>query len=236
MEIEDLLDDENEEVEDESGVSAILAERKNKSASQKEIPHTRPERITVTNSEFSGRKRGRPVGSKNNSSKTKTTSDSTQPEKFWISASALGLNWASLLAAGYIFHDKKFIMSRQEAEAAAKGIMIVAFRYQQFRDFAVIVNGNSDMAVIVKGFMPYLTRVLFKDLITDVFNGLVFPGPQRSTKTNGAASTGNATPSGRNEQSNVGVNLQSHVGRDKQNDVQPFTPEINGFTDWRDVG
>ena len=235
--IENLLDEE-EGAEDEN-VSTAIPGNKTRKTDRETISNSTEHRINFTNQQPIKRGRGRPPGS--GTSNKRNARGDTQPEQFWIRSTALGLNWASLLMASYIFHDKKYIMTRVEAEAAGKSLMIVAFHYKTFRDIAVTVNGDSDWAILLKGFMPYLSRILLKDLMEDVLSGLTFSGtkqrksPRNGGNTNSTSYRGNGTTGADVGKSNDGFSERYDAGGTDKNNVLSFTPKIDGPVDWRNI-
>lgn len=184
------------------------------------IHYSRPEPINIGNSEFGTKRRGRPPGSTNKNSKSTRTTN-TNVEQFWTQIAAISLNFSTAFLAGKIFRDRKYIMTKEESYAAAKAIMVVAFKYKQFREFAVIVNTDNDFAIIARGFWPYLQRVFLQEIINNVISGLFVSGPKQSGKP--VKSTGQ-------------FNGQHAVGNSQSANVQQqFSPEISGISDWRDV-
>lgn len=190
----EILDDASEEV-DEDEIPDGLPGSKNPRP-QPRYERTAPE-ILSNNSQSTPRRRGRPPGP-NSKSKTNTASN-TKVQDFWNTITALGLNLTSAWVAASVLRNRKYIMTKQEAEAAAKGIMLVAFKYKQFREFAVIVNTDNDLAIIARGFWPYMERVFFKEMIDDIVSRFfVFKpdGPKQRPTPNVStnANRGNASP------------------------------------------
>jgi hypothetical protein len=201
------------------------------------VRNSRPESINLSNSESQPKRRGRPPGS--TSARRKSNSvPNTNVENFWVGVAALGLNFTTALFAARIMHDPKYVMTKSEAEAAAKAIMVVAWKYKQFREFALIVNTDSDWAIIARGFWPYLSRLFMKELINYVMAGL-FVG-KSTIGQNGNGKSAAPSSEGRNvptsEQSSGEFNGGRNGGVNSRNFDREFTPEFLGSTDWRDVG
>lgn len=157
------------------------------------------------------RKRGRPRGS------TNTRKSTTDIQGWYIDGLGLGL----ILASGYLiakpFNNPKYMMTTAEAKNAAVAIMTVSVRYKQVRDLMAVVNLDSDVGIIIKGFIPYIMRAFLKEVIEDVVSGFFVSKPagrERPTRTND------------------GTHVQQN-GQHSENNGQPPIPEVNVSSDWR---
>lgn len=183
------------------------------------ISFARAQPINISGGEPIRRKRGRPPGS---GTKSKSRTTDTAAEKFWTELTALGLNLTSVFIAVKVARNQKVIMTKAEAEAAAKALMLVAFKYKQFRELALIVNTDNDWAIIARGFWPYVSRLFIKEIIDDLLR-LAFSGPQPERQ------------SGNQSVGNVGQHQSGHDGNDSGDAVIQFFPSAtnNRITDWR---
>lgn len=144
------------------------------------------------------RRRGRPPGSTN--TKTKPT---TNIEAIWSEGAAVVLGVTSTIFAFQIMQNPKYVMTEKEAKSAATGLIYALFQYKQIRDFALATKIDSPWAVALKGFWPYLSRVVLKDIIENVILGFT-----QSTKPRQSA--------GRNQNR---ADESDNVGHNSTNDI-----------------
>jgi hypothetical protein len=175
----------------------------------------RPEEIKIP------RRRGRPPGStnRNTSSRTKST---TGVEQLWSEGAALILGFSSAVLAQQIMNNRKYVMTEAEAKSAATGLIVCLFQYKQIREFALATKIDTPWAIALRGFWPYLSRVFVKDIIENVIMGFNKPKqPERNTGRNS------------NRESNSGPIRSSNVPPENGDN---FNPSIIIGTDWRDDG
>lgn len=158
----------------------------------------KPEEIKIP------RRRGRPPGTGNTRSKTKSTSG---VEQMWTEGAALILGIATTTFAFKVMQNKKYVMTEQEAKSAASGLIYCLFQYKTIREFALATRIDTPWAVALRGFWPYLSRVFVQDLITNVILGFNKPAKPRPTGNTGRDNNGTAPG-----QSNANANDNAEDG------------------------
>lgn len=180
----------------------------------------RPEEIKIP------RRRGRPPGStnRNTSSKTKST---TGVEQMWSEGAALILGITSAAFATNVMGNRKYVMTEAEAKSAATGLIYCLFQYKQIREFALATKLDTPWAIALRGFWPYLSRVFVKDIIENVIMGFNQPKqPKQKPVTRDAGSSNIGVP---NTGSNGTGNVPSENGDN-------FNPTIVLGANWRSDG
>lgn len=167
------------------------------------------------------RQRGRPRGSTNRTSNTKSKS-TTGVEQLWSEGAAIILGFTSAAFAMRIMNDRKYIMTEAEAKSAASGLIYCLFQYKQIRDFALATKIDTPWAIALKGFWPYLSRVFIKDIIENVIMGFSQPKPKRPNAGRNSAGEPKSAPNG-------DANVSSENGDN-------FNPAIVLRPNWRDDG
>lgn len=117
------------------------------------------------------RKRGRPKGSTSTNKSSVNTSVPSLTVSTWERITAITLNWGSAIVALRFVGDGKYTMTQYEAECAAKGLVVWMFQYKQIRDLAIMTDFGGPTGAVVKGFMPYISRVFIREFITNVLSG-----------------------------------------------------------------
>lgn len=228
----ETLDDEKSEGEDNEDIGKVEREwneipdglpgSRNPRKRPSGVSYSRPEQINIGGGESVRRRPGRPRGSGNATKQ----SNSTSAENFWTTIVALGFNLSSGLIAARVLRDPKFIMTKPEAESAGKAVVLVLWKYKQFRDMALIVNSNSDWAIIMKGFWPYAQRVFLEEFKNELIR-FAFSGPQSKQRPVKSPNVGNSG------QPPVTSNAGRDAGINGHNDEFPAFIQNNGVTDWR---
>lgn len=127
--------------------------------------------ISVPSDSIPIKRRGRPKGSTNANSKTRSTTFAEQNTSQYM---ALGLILSSALVAK-TFNDRKLLMTSGESTAAANAIVSVIFQYKQVREMAAMINPNNPWVIIAKGFQPYLYRVFIREMVENVIQSIFSP-------------------------------------------------------------
>lgn len=165
----------------------------------------KPEEIKIP------RRRGRPPGSGNTRSKTKSTSG---VEQMWTEGAALILGISTTTFALKVMQNPKYIMSEQEAKSAASGLIYCLFQYKSIREFALATRIDTPWAVAIRGFWPYISRVFVQELITNVilgFNKPAKPKPERNTGRDNNGTAQRQSDAHANDNAEDGVKLPDAV-------------------------
>lgn len=214
VKLQDII--EKSDAESNDDVSDEL-ESENKSTKER---YTEPTPINIP------KRRGRPPGSHNANTRSKTTSSKsnlTSVEKQWAEIAAIGVGLVSMGFSLQVMNNPKFIMTPDEARSAANGIVYVLFQYKQIREFAMMSNMDSPYMVLIRGFMPYLTRVFLKDMVDYVVSG--FTAKPKST-------TGQRQSDTNKQRNDAGISNDANVNAEPR-PIQ-FNPNIIQ-SNWRNA-
>lgn len=211
----EILDEESENALDDE-ISTGL----NRSKRQNDTPE-------ILSSTTPPKRRGRPRGSTNRSTAKPSLSFT---EKQWSDGAALILGLATTYFAMSFMHDAKYVMTKQEAQSAASGIVYCLFQYNSVREFATKTRLDGPVAVLAKGFWPYISRVFVKDMIENVIAGLAVSQRQSGPRPNNPGPKTNSTGGSPNTRSNNGTPANDE-----------YDARINGLNisnfpiDWRGI-
>lgn len=167
------------------------------------------------------RRRGRPPGNSNTSTRSKSKSTSGV-EQMWSEGAALLLGLATTTFAFKVMRNKKYVMTEQEAKSAASGLIYCLFQYKTIREFALATRIDTPWAIALKGFWPYISRVFVQDIITNVIMGFSQPTkPKQSGNT-------------RRDSNDATEREPTPIRNDNAENGNKFPDSIILGTNWRD--